>query len=374
MFKIQSGVKPDAFACKCWRFVGHDPGNSRHHPAACMPTEVLWRQKIEGLEGAFKPLAWQDMVVLTAITPSRKREGCRLLAFHPATGERIWAREFDSGDFYKAKKFPDRCIERGRLYITNGQACLVINPANGNIEKTFQPPAGAAGWGYLTAYGPNLYGASADGRALFAVNATSGKMVWCRNIAGSVHLPALTPRALYFHTDQGRVAALNLKNGKALWQVNPGTMQCLSQVYAAGPFVAVLCEADSVAVFEAKSGRTAWVRKIPGAFASGIALGETAMYVKGGTEAVDIASGKVLWQPAGEVHGVCAAPTVLQNIILSAAGRQAGLLNIMDLSGKPVDHVANAALQACDGAIVLRDRVYAIGFGHLLALGCARKG
>ena len=151
-----------------WRFVQGDAGNCRQGEAVSglMPDRVIWTRSIPGVPGEFKPLAAQGLVIVNA-APEKKtfRGGGQLLAFDAETGEVRWQRSFPAGDFTKSLGFPDRCIRGGRLYVTDGRRCLVLDAATGRDLAALEPPEGAAGWKYLAAAGERLYGASEIGRA-----------------------------------------------------------------------------------------------------------------------------------------------------------------------------------------------------------------
>lgn len=362
--------------CLCWRFVGRDPGNSRlvDTSAVRVPERVLWGQKIESGAACCKPLAWKDLVIIGTRPTHLSRRGGALVAFDARDGRVRWRRSFASGDLYKAKGFPDRCIQDGRFYLTDGDRCLVFEAATGRELAAFEPPEEAIGWGYLTAFGSRLYGAARDGRTVFCLDATSGRPLWSRPAGGAVFVPALSDGRLYLHTDTGVVAALEASSGGRIWRRNSVTGGGRGSVHARDDRVLILTERGEVVALDGMTGRTAWKRAVHGAFYSGLALGRDSVHLLAGTLALEVTSGRILWRQHGRFHGICSAPTLAGGHILAAAGRELGSLSVFDRSGKLVRTIDNAALWACDGAIVSGGRVYTVGGGRLVALSCGTGG
>jgi outer membrane protein assembly factor BamB len=178
----------------------------------------------------------------------------------------------------------------------------------------------------------------------------------------------------YFHTNKGEVAALEVKSGNERWRKNLIGSDCKSSLHVRGDKVAILTEGNELTMLCASSGTVAWRRKIEGVFNGGLAMNDQALYIMGGTQSIDMSTGRTLWDKSDQVHGICSAPTLFNDLVLAAAGPHAGDLNIFDATGRLVSKVKNAAFQACDGAIVLKGKIFTIGGGHLLAFECKSKG
>ncbi|HOX05802.1 MAG TPA: PQQ-like beta-propeller repeat protein [Planctomycetota bacterium] len=374
---VVSRPEPDP-ACGCWRFVDGDSGNSRQADVTVglVPERVAWEQSLTGLPGSFKPLAWKGLVVVGA-DPDKKthRGGGRLTAFGATDGRVVWERDFPSGDFYKAKGFPDRCISDGRMYVTDGEACLVLEVASGRDLARIEAPGDALGWSYLAASDGKLYGTGRDGRAVFCIDAQTGSAIWTRRMEGSVFVPALAGGRLYCATGGGELLALDAASGSELWARSGAVPAGRSSLHARGGRVLVLSERDELLAFRAEDGLPAWTRREAGAFASGLAFGSDAVYLRGGSLAVRLADGGTLWQQAGAAGSVCAAPTVTGGRVLATAGRQAGSLSSLEgASGRPMGVLAAVAVRSCDGAIVAGGRIFTVTDGRLLALACRAKG
>jgi len=363
--------------CTCWRFVRGDAGNSRWAPleTPCAPQSALWTHRVQGVPGTYKPLAWKDLVIIgTRLTRRSYRGGGAIEAVEIRSGGRRWRREFRSGDFYKAKAFPDRCIEGGRLFVTDGSGCLVLDAMTGRDLGRFDPPAESLGWWFLTASESRLYGAARDGRTIFCLDARTGETIWSRSLRAAVFVPALCGGSLYAYSDTGALLAVDAATGRDRWRRPRAGPAAPASVHARGDRVLVLSKTDEILAFSAADGDLLWRRRVPEAFVSGLALGETAVYTAGGCVALDLADGDMLWEPSGEINGICSAPTVAGHQVLAPAGARAGRLRVLTPSGQLLAGVDGVARQACDGAIVSGGRIYLVGSGQLVAVPCRPTG
>jgi outer membrane protein assembly factor BamB len=361
--------------CECWSFVDRDAGNSRDARAGrgCVPRQVLWEARIEGPASAYKPLVWKRTVVVGTGATFRRRGG-GLAAFDAESGKTLWSRDYPSGDFYKAKGFPDRCVRDGRLYVTDGERCIILDVATGREITCFAPPGGVKGWGYLSAQGQRLFGVARDGGAAFGVDASSGRILWKRRLAAPVFVPALSGDRLYVHTLDGGVEALDAASGSTVWRRDGATPGGKAWVYAHDDRVVVLSEGGLVTLLAAGGGEVAWSRRVEGAFASGLAVGDDAVYALAGCVALDAGDGRELWRKTGATSGICTPPTLADGYVLSAAGKAFGSLNVYTASGESLATLDDVAGGACDGIIVAGGKAYAVGGTRVLALACETPG
>lgn len=377
-FMRQDGaVVHDEAKCSCWRFVAGDPGNSRQAETnkLCLPGPILWKQPVGGMPGTHKPLVWKNLVIVgTAGPDQRRRKGRSIVAFEGDTGRIRWRHVFDSGDFYKAKSFPDRCIHNGRLFVTDGRRCLVLDAADGRELARFDPPVGSSGWGFLTACDSRLYGAAGDGRSVFCLDAASGRKIWSRSIDGAVFVPALSRGRLFVHTNKGTLSALDAATGREVWRREPAGPAGRASIHARGRWVLVLGENDEVSAFRADTGQPVWRRRVPGAFSSGLAIGQEAVYTAGGAVTLALADGRLVRQRSGWVSGMCSAPTSVGKQVMATGGRTSGRLSVFGPSGELLGSLDGLGGESCDGAIVSQERIYLVGAGRLLAIACRSGG
>ena len=146
----------------------------------------------------YRSLAWKGVVIVGEDPAKRThRGGGHLVAFDTRDGKVRWERDFPAGDFNKGKDFPDRCILGGRLYITDGDSCLVLDAITGRDCGRLEAPEASRGWSYLAASDGRLYGAAHDRRTVFCVEAATGRELWSRRIEDGVYLPALSAGRMY---------------------------------------------------------------------------------------------------------------------------------------------------------------------------------
>ena len=363
----------DDAPCRCWRYVDGDPGNSRQRPAApeLTPERVAWEHTLVGDAGVFKPLAWRDLIIVGAGPEHRThRGGGRLVALDAGSGDVRWEHSFVGGDFRKDdKRFPDRCLAGGKVYITDGHDCIVLDAVSGRQLAVLAPPGEANGWGYLTADAGRLYGASRDGRTLFALEADGGRTLWTRRVAGGVHVPALREGRIYLASGDGSLLAVDARTGAEVWRRAGAVPAGRSWVHAAAGLVLAVSEGDEILAAAAGDGRTLWKRHLTGAAASGLALGSDAAYLLAGSAALNLADGRVLWQPPADAGGLCSAPIAAGDRVLSTSAGRAGF-SVRAASGRMLSALPGGSGAACDGTIVVGERIYAVKGGRVLAVTC----
>jgi len=363
--------------CGCWRYVAGGPGNCRHadSPLGGVPDRVLWEHPVLGTAGAYKPLAWKRLVILGARARRKThRGGGRLLAFDAVTGEVRWQRDFPTGDFYKAKGFPDRCIAGGKLLVTDGSGCLVLDLYTGRDLGRFEAPEDAFGWSYLTVDDERAYGLSRDGRTAFCLRLETGEHLWSRQLDERAFVAALSGGRLHVATAGGDLLALGAGDGRPVWTARRQAPTGRSTVHACGQHLVVVSEGDEVATFQLADGARLWKRRLKGSSVSGAAIGKDAVYLLAGTVALSLSDGRTLWQHSDDANGLCSAPTLAGNRVVAAAGSELGNLSVFAPSGRFEGSMAGAARRACDGVIVAGGRVFAVGGGKLRALTCEKRG
>lgn len=372
---LRRAARP-AGRCPCWRFVAGDAGNCRRGdlPAGEAAGRLAWQAPVSGPVGAYKPLAWGDLVVVGAGPADRRRRaGGRLLAFEASTGRPLWRREFSSGDFYKHKGLPDRCIQDGKLYVADGARCLVLDAATGRDLARLAPPPGAAGWRYLSADRERLYGTGGDGRTVFCLRAADGRPLWTRRPGGAVFMPALADGRLYLHTDRGSLLALEARSGAQVWRRDCAVPGGRASLHAGGGRLLLLGEAGQVLACRAADGSRLWSARAPGAFLSGLAMGDEAVYLLGGSAALALDNGRSLWPRGGRSSGPCSPPAVAGGRVL-AAGLAGGEVDVLSAAGAVLERVTDAPAQSCEGVIVSGGRVFTVGGGRLVAMSMGKKG
>jgi outer membrane protein assembly factor BamB len=143
------------------------------------------------------------------------------------------------------------------------------------------------------------------GGNLVAVDATTGKQVWTRKLAGHLESsPMAIGDTLYLGTDKTNVVAVRASDGKVLWQFNsPGAIKASPSFHNGRLFVADY--QSSMFCLEAKSGKLIWrtnTSRVPpfgeGGFYSSPAIAFGRVYAgrdDGTILAFDEKTGKVAW-------------------------------------------------------------------------------
>ena len=302
-----------------WTFIEHDAGNSRFLKSGCIPNRVLWEKEIPSWASTYKPLVDNNRLIISGRYRPDSLNEPRLSAYNCSTGELQWSRPFRGGPGFETKRFPDRCIESGLLYISDGERCHVINPVDGRETALFDPPSGIQGWAFLSATEDYLVGSDRTGNRLFCLNRADGRMRWSFQTEGASYVPALSDGKLLIHTDNGQAFALSLRDGRSLWQVAENAGDGRSRVYSMGTKVLVSSENDYVMLFSVSDGRLLWKNYVRGSFWSGTAMDAQAVYLAGGMRVLDIESGRTLWDKDNAINGNCASPTLLPGFVLSTA-------------------------------------------------------
>ncbi|MCK6473956.1 MAG: PQQ-binding-like beta-propeller repeat protein [Planctomycetes bacterium] len=360
-----------------WCFVDGDAGNSRWSDAreVPVPNRVVWEQRVEGVPGIHKPLLWKDLIVvgtqapdLSGTTKGPRHRGGGLLALDARTGAVRWRKEFLRGDFYKERHYPDRGILGGKLYITDGDCCRVLDAHTGAESETIRPPEGANGWSYLAADGGALFGLARDGRTAFSVDLSTGACRWTRPLAESAHLPALGSGTLFVQVRSGEVLALDAATGAERWRAE-GAPRARASVHANGGHLLVVAETGELEGRDAATGERRWTRRLFGAFASGLAMDGERVYLHAGSLALALNDGSVAWKMIDAQAGLCSAPTLAKDTVLTAAGASAGEIRMVSNTGERIAALDLDAKWACEGAVVGDGRIFVVGDGRLKAFG-----
>jgi outer membrane protein assembly factor BamB len=172
------------------------------------------------------------------------------------------------------------CVHEDAVYVRTGARCLKLDAVSGDLLRQFVVPPDDQGesgvWGYIACVDGVLYGTAAnqehivtyryrdttgdmsrlltESRRLFAMDATSGELLWKYDAADSIRHNAIAigggrvhlidrPLAMFDRqkrpTDKqhatGTLLALNAKTGQSLWSTEAdiyGTMLSLSEAHS----------------------------------------------------------------------------------------------------------------------------------------------
>ena len=163
------------------------------------------------------PLIADGRVFVTVRKPSN---GTTLFALDTMFGGLIWSANLGGNS-----QWSGTCYENGRVFAVNGSGLLrAFDAATGNGIWTVQlpgqfvfsaPPTVAEGVIYTSGAG--------SGGTVYAVNASSGAVLWTRQVAnGDKSSPAVTSDGVYVSYTCPNVYKLNPATGAPIWQYSPG--------------------------------------------------------------------------------------------------------------------------------------------------------
>jgi outer membrane protein assembly factor BamB len=361
-----------------WRFVAGDSGNTRSSSVAItgQASKVAWEHRVRGQSGSYKPLLWNNILIVNAASHHKThRGGGCLIAVDAKKGVRLWKRDFLSGDFHKENGFPDRCLLKGKLYITDGYDCLVLDAATGKTLSVISPPEEAGTWKFLTEHSGLLYGVSRSGRSLFCINPLSARIIWNTRIADTrLTIPAIENNVILASAQDGSLRAFSAADGRQLWKNSSASPSGKSRVLANSQHLLVISANDQLQAFAPTDGRFLWKRTVKQTYESGAALDSTSVYLLGGTLALNMKTGTTLWQEKDLDSGICSAPTLAGNILLSSAGKIPGSLAVRDRDGTVLFKLNNTARKACDGPLVTPGMIFTMGGGIIRAVSYRISG
>jgi outer membrane protein assembly factor BamB len=251
--------------------------------------------------------------------------GSRLYAFDAQTGAAAWGPIDLTGTYF----WTGIAYDTGKLFIVNFDGLL----------RTYDAATGTPGWsvqmpGYWydavpTASNGLLYLSGAGGGALYAVDESSGDIVWSVGVPGFQSSPAIGPNGLYVGYACPHNYAFNLTSststGEMQWhQGNNGcsggggktTVYANGRVYTRdGSTMTVLDAADGNVLTTFPTGTVPAVTST------------SAFFMSGGTlTARDLATNTVQWTFAGD-GGLVTAPLVVDQTVIvgSSSGTLYGL-------------------------------------------------
>ena len=192
---------------------------------------------------------------------------------------------------------------------------FLVNPAHdGNVDFAagFSAPLVKA-WTYdtggtvsypLIAHGA-LYVVS-NGNNVFAINLADGKKLWQHQLGSGINLGAYDGGRLFYWSGS-QLVALKAKNGNQLWPAGDAAVTAPIADNSTAPIAvdgAVYFGAFGVSAFDEKTGALKWSHTID-ATDSQVAFGDKGVYAGGPTQYYKFATkdGTLLWQDSGCCEG-----------------------------------------------------------------------
>jgi outer membrane protein assembly factor BamB len=188
-----------------------------------------------------------------------------LVALDPADGHELWRQKRDVAQ--------PMAVEGDFLFIASGEAIEALRGATGTTAwslphvKIVAPLVAQASWVIAT-----------TDTEVIAIHSVTGEIAW-RHTAGGVKLaPALDNGRVFTGAEDGRVLALDITNGSALWdQFLPGGITAIAarhdRVYAGSGEKLLYC------LLALKKGKTEWVWRLDGLAQGHVAVDDDRVYV-----------------------------------------------------------------------------------------------
>ena len=146
--------------------------------------------------------------------------GTELFAIDSANGVLLWSFNL-GGSFF----FSGSCYENGRVFAVNGSGLLrAFDAATGNVAWSTQLPGQFMFSSQPTVRDGVIYtGGAGSGGTVYAVDATTGAVIWTQSVANGDHSsPAVTSDGVYVSYACPNVYKLNPANGAVIWHYAPG--------------------------------------------------------------------------------------------------------------------------------------------------------
>lgn len=304
---------PPPMATPNWPLSGGFADHAVHHVAAPGPLAVAWKADIgDGGSGderlTSSPIVAQGVVyVMDAssevsavgaqdgrrlwrvdLTPDEDDEGGlggglgfgrgrlfattgygEVIAMDPASGAVIWRRLV--GPPLRAAP----TVSRGAVYaVTTDNQLLALDAASGEVlwdHRGVEETAGLIGGASPAVSGGAVVVAYSSGE-LYALRAENGSMAWTDALIYASRVPTLAALndingdpvidrgRVYAVSQGGRLAALDLRTGQVVWDVEVSGVQT---PWIAGDYIYLVSDEGELLCLERADGRVRWVQQLP---------------------------------------------------------------------------------------------------------------
>jgi len=153
------------------------------------------------------------------VVKSTAGNGTSLYALNGETGATLWAWALGG-----LRPWSALCYENGRLFALNSDGILrAFDSVSGDLIWQVGFPNEYSVDAPPTAFQGVVYVGGASGGKVYAVNASSGAVLWTRSVLGGAQSsPAVTNEGVYVSYSCPNVYKLNPANGAVIWHYNPG--------------------------------------------------------------------------------------------------------------------------------------------------------
>lgn len=196
--------------------------------------------------------------------------------------EIIWAAPLVLGDETIISAYPSTVAA---FATSTGESLWTFEAPSGQLPN---PIAASAGTVYV----------ASDGGPLYALDATSGEVLWQRALGGSYYGGPTAAQDVVYVPGGGRVYALDASTGATLWSKGGGEgFNNVSTPAVSGGFV-VVGTLDGLHAFRQVSGAAVWTYPFARAIGIGASIAGNAVFAAAGRTEVklDLATGQVIWR------------------------------------------------------------------------------
>jgi outer membrane protein assembly factor BamB len=288
--------------------------------------KVVWSKKT-GTTSNSTPALWSSYV----IAPANDSHGAYLAAFAQKNGSRKWLTRLTT-DQYAHVTQPT--VYGSTVYVSTGYVLYAVSASSGRIlwHRTLTsaeygnvdgPVAVSGGGEYVIAAGNDGY--------VYALNAATGKLAWNVRAGGGIHSggPAIYNGIVYvpegnFGSEGGgfNIWAIQVSDGYILWHSYAGDDVHVTPAAGAG-IVAIGSIDEGVVVLNASTGATLWTAPYEGEVWGSPVIANGVVYVgtDAGLLAYDAANGTKVWvSNFGMGMANMSSPAVIDGRIYTGTG------------------------------------------------------
>jgi len=157
-----------------------------------------------------------------------------------------------------SNKYMSAATDGSRIFFGGGKAMNCVDIANRTATWTY-PVSRMVTTTPAVEDGVVYFATGKGEKKLYAVNATTGDLVWSRYLYGTISSPAISNGRIYIGDDDGRLNCFNAGNGSEIWNQTLGG-RCKSSPVVAGGMVYTAANygKGTVYCFDADCGTPKW--------------------------------------------------------------------------------------------------------------------
>lgn len=230
-----------------------------------------------------------------------------LVAFDLSTGTALWRKGYGEIE-------TSLVLANGSLFVGNlAGEFFGVNPIDGSRRWTFRLPDNTSlkGIRSTAAVRDSAVVFGADDGAVYALNTTSGRLLWRHRVGAALFAPVTIDSSLAFASAlDGTVEAIDLDTGRPVWTFRTGA-PVHGHVLAGADFAIVATAAGDIFALRRSDGMVRWHTPVGAPLSAGLIRAGDDLYavtLKRELIALDASDGAILWR--AEVEGRIKTPAV----------------------------------------------------------------